>query len=75
MRIVALPYNLFEQIRLLVIAHKGRVLDEVFAADVTMTIQFRAARFPGFQEALRELSHGALEAIIVESNPDTIMPL
>ena len=73
--IVALPYNLFEQMRLLVTAHNGRVLEEVFAADVTMTIQFREARFPEFQEALRELSHGALEAVIVESNPDTIMPL
>jgi putative IMPACT (imprinted ancient) family translation regulator len=72
---VALPYNLFEQVRLLAVAHNGRVLEEIFAADVTMTIQFRAARFPEFQEALRELSHGALEAVIVESNPDTIMPL
>ncbi len=72
---VALPYSLFEQMRLLATAHGGRVLDELFAADVTMTIQFPEARFPEFQEALRELSHGALEAIIVESNPDTIMPL
>jgi len=72
---VALPYNLFEQIRLLVTAHGGRILDELFAADIMMTIQFRVAHFPDFQEALRELSHGKLEAVIIETNSATIMPL
>lgn len=72
---VALPYNLFEQIKLLVAAYDGRILDELFTADVTMTMQFRVTRFPEFQEALLELSHGLVEAIIVESNSDTIMPL
>ncbi|HUS95017.1 MAG TPA: YigZ family protein [Patescibacteria group bacterium] len=72
---VAIPYNLYEQTRQIVAAHAGAVLDELFAADVTLTIQFRATRFPEFQEALQELTHGAVEATLVESNPDTIMPL
>ena len=61
---MAVPYNLFEQSRLLVEAHHGRILDKDFAADVTITALFRISRFPGFQEALRELSHGAIEAEI-----------
>lgn len=70
---VATPYNLFEQVKLLVEAHRGRVLDETFAADVTMTIQVTIERFPAFQDALQELSHGALTAEIIETNEDTIM--
>ncbi len=72
---LALPYSLLEQVRLLVGEWNGRILDEQFAADITMTMQFTVARFPGFQEALRELSHGSLAAEVVETNEATIMPL
>ena len=72
---LALPYNLLERVRLLVEAWNGRILDEQFAADITMTMQFTVAKFPGFQAALRELSHGSLAAEIIETNEDTIMPL
>jgi putative IMPACT (imprinted ancient) family translation regulator len=72
---VALPYNLFERVKLLVANWNGRVLDETFAADITLTLQFVTDKFPGFQEALIELSHGSLEAEIVETNEATIMPL
>jgi uncharacterized YigZ family protein len=73
--LVALPYHLFEQLRLLVAAHQGLILDKTFAADVTLTAQFTLAAFPAFQEALGELSHGTLAAEIVETNEATIMPL
>ncbi|MCC6604642.1 MAG: YigZ family protein [Anaerolineae bacterium] len=75
MVMLALPYNLLEQVRLLVVGWNGRILEEEFAADITMTMQFTVAKFPGFQDALRELSHGSLAAEIVETNEDTIMPL
>jgi uncharacterized YigZ family protein len=73
--LMAVPYNLFEQVKLLIEVHNGRVLDEEFAADVTITAQFTVEQFDPFQDALRELSHGRLEAEIVETNPETIMPL
>ncbi|MCA9896840.1 MAG: YigZ family protein [Ardenticatenaceae bacterium] len=72
---LALPYSLLEQVRLLVEEWNGRILDETFAADITMTMQFTVAKFPGFQDTLRELSHGSLAAEIIETNEDTIMPL
>ena len=73
--LMAVPYNFFEQVKLLIEVHNGRVLDEEFAADVTITAQFTVEQFDPFQDALRELSHGRLEAEIVETNPETIMPL
>jgi uncharacterized YigZ family protein len=71
----AVPYTLYEQVRLLVEAQNGRVLDEEFAADVTITAQFTIDQFPGFQEALQELSHGRLQAEVITTDPETIMPL
>jgi uncharacterized YigZ family protein len=72
---MALPYNMLERVRLLVEAHNGRILDEEFAADITMTAQFTVEGFPAFQDALRELSHGTLAAEIVETNEATIMSI
>jgi uncharacterized YigZ family protein len=70
----AVPYNLLERVRLLIGEHHGRTLDEEFAADVTITAQFRTEQFDAFQNSLRELSNGLLAAEIVETNPATIMP-
>lgn len=72
---LALPYNLYEQVKLLVEQRNGRILDETFAADITMTIQFTTTTFPQFQNSLRELSHGSLQAEIIETNEETIMPI
>lgn len=63
----AVPYPLLERVRLLVGMYDGRVLEEAFAADITLTAQFEVDRFSGFQDALRELSHGSLAAEIVET--------
>jgi uncharacterized YigZ family protein len=64
---LVLPYNLFEQTRLLVTSHHGEVLDQDFAADVTVTARFPVERLEPFQSALRELSNGMLQAEIIET--------
>ncbi|MFN2108131.1 MAG: YigZ family protein [Anaerolineae bacterium] len=71
----AVPYNLFEQTRLLVAEHRGEILGETFAGDVTLTARFPVKHFPGFQAALQELSAGRVEAEIVETDDATIMPV
>jgi uncharacterized YigZ family protein len=68
------PYSLFERVRLAVADHHGQILDQEFAADVRVTARFAVERFPAFQNALRELSHGQLEAEIVAAVEATIMP-
>ena len=72
---IAAPYPLFERLRLAIAAHRGVILDQDFAADVTITAQCPVEQFPHFQNAVRDLSSGAIEAEIVESNEATIMPL
>ncbi len=64
---VAIPYNLLERVRLLVTRRGGKVLEEDFAADITMTLQFLVDSFETFQGELRELSAGKLKAEVIES--------
>lgn len=71
---LALPYNWLERLRLLVAAHGGQVLEESFAADITLTARFPVQKFPGFQAALGENSHGSLQAEIIATEP-MIVPL
>ena len=72
---IAAPYALFERLRLLIHRYEGQILDEDFAADVTLTARFPVEQVPGFQDALQELSSGSVEAEIVETDRETIMPL
>jgi putative IMPACT (imprinted ancient) family translation regulator len=72
---VEAPYPLLERLRLLVEAHDGLLLEESFAAAITLTIRFRAERFAPFAAALLELSRGAVEAIVVAEDEATIMPV
>ena len=64
---VAVPYNLLERVRLLVPRQRGEILDEEFAEDITMTMQFPVDSFETFQSALRELSGGRLKAELIET--------
>jgi len=65
---LGLPYSLFEQARLLIAAQGGMLLDQDFAAEVTLTARFPVERLEAFQAALSELSNGALKAEIVETS-------
>jgi uncharacterized YigZ family protein len=73
--LVATPYPFFERVRLAVEAHGGLILDEEFAAEVTVTVRFPVERVPAFRARLQELSGNTVEAAIVARDEATIMPL
>jgi uncharacterized YigZ family protein len=68
----AIPYNLLERVRLLTARNRGEVLGEDFAADITMTLQLPVESFDAFQNDLRELSGGKLQAEIIESTEKVV---
>jgi uncharacterized YigZ family protein len=70
----AIPYNLLERVRLMVKRNHGEVLEEDFAADITMTLQFPVDSFTSFESELRDLSAGQLSIEIIEST-ERIMAL
>jgi uncharacterized YigZ family protein len=72
---IVLPYSHFENVRRVIEAHHGIILDEDFAVDVTLTCQFTVSGFAAFQAALQELSHGSLQAEIIGTDEASIMPI
>jgi uncharacterized YigZ family protein len=73
--LIETPYKLFEPIRRLAKLYSGQILDEDFAGEVTLSVRLPQGRLAEFQEALRELSRGQIEAQVIESSESTIMPL
>jgi len=71
---IGLPYNYLERVRLLIELHNGSILDEDFSAEVTLTARFPVTHTPDFQEDLRDLSAGKLEAEIMETQI-SVVPL
>jgi putative IMPACT (imprinted ancient) family translation regulator len=72
---ISAPYGYLERLRLLIRAHQGKILQEEFAAEVTIGAQFTVERFSAFLAALGELSNGTLTADVLETNEATIMPI
>jgi uncharacterized YigZ family protein len=64
---LVLPYNLLERVRMLVNRHQGDILDEEFAADITMTFRFPVENADQLQADLSELSAGSLQAETIET--------
>jgi putative IMPACT (imprinted ancient) family translation regulator len=60
-------YSYVERMRRLVAAHHGQVLDEDFAAEVTLTARFAVEHLDAFQGALAELTEGRVQAEVVET--------
>jgi uncharacterized YigZ family protein len=61
-------YTYLERVRRLVAEHRGQVLDEDFAAEVTLTARFPVENLPPFQQALNALSEGRIQAEVVETS-------
>jgi uncharacterized YigZ family protein len=68
------PYRLVARVRLIVAAHHGQILDEEFAANVTLTARFPLEDFPAFQSALLELTNGSVSPEIIERG-EILMPV
>ena len=72
--LLAFPYTYLERVRLLVAAQAGTIVDETFAADVTLTARVNVERFSEFQSALSELTKGQVQAEII-STENMLMPV
>ncbi len=72
--ILVIPYTYLERVRLLVVSQAGTVLDEAFAADVTLTARLAVEKLPAFQASLRDLTKGKVQAEIIGTK-EVLMPL
>ena len=72
--LLAFPYTFLERVRLLLASLSGAILDETFAADVTVTARLSVEKFPDFQSALSDLTRGQVQAQIM-STENILMPI
>ena len=68
------PYTYLERVRLLVTAQEGKVLDEDFTTEVTLTARLMVEKLLAFQASLSELTNGKVQAEVIE-NKQILMPL
>jgi uncharacterized YigZ family protein len=64
----AFPYTYLERVRRIAAACDGTILDEEFAADVTVTARFRVQDTPAFQAQIIELTSGTVNAMVLETS-------
>lgn len=64
---IVVPYPWYERLKLLIGAQQGQIVDQDFAADVTVSARFPAEAYPAFQAVLGEASHGSLAAEIIDT--------
>ncbi len=62
---LVLPYSYLERVRLVLADHGGEIVEESFAADITLTARLAEERFPVFQRRLQEMSRGVLSAAVL----------
>lgn len=72
--LLVIPYNLLERVRLMAGRNNGEVLGEDYGGDITMTLQFPVELFDRFQNELRELSAGKIQAELIETK-ETIVKI
>ncbi len=69
------PYALFEPTKLMVSNHDGVMVDQIFGADVTLTVRLINKHLDSFKTRMVTLTKGAVEFITIEERENTIMPL
>lgn len=70
-----IPYSVYEQTRLLINHHIGKIKDEAFGADVTMTVMIDDEFIDNFKSKMVSLTKGSIQFITIEQSDCTIMPL
>jgi uncharacterized YigZ family protein len=73
--IFVVEYSTFENVRIIIKKHHGRIINEEFGVNVTITCQFLVDLFPAFQADLQELTRGLTYAEILTTDESTIIPL
>lgn len=61
--LATIPYAQYELVRRLVATHSGEVIDETFAAEITLALRFAVDDLPPFEDALRDLTAGQSKVI------------
>lgn len=68
-------YALFEPSKLMINNYDGLIIDQIFGADVTLTVRLVNKHLDSFKERMVNLTNGYVEFITIEERTNTIIPL
>ena|SRR5215213_7761895 len=68
---IRLPYAAYEPARRLISAHAGGILDEIFAADVSLRLSLPLAEVAAFATSLAEATAGQAQIDLTDSERDS----
>jgi uncharacterized YigZ family protein len=60
---IVLPYSYYEQTKRLIGSHEGVLQEELFEAEVSLTIEFSRKQLDAFSRALRDLTAGQVQPV------------
>ena len=72
---IRIPYPCFERVRRLISARNGQIINQEFGENVVLVARVEVDGFDMIQDALRDVTAGQLEIEILETNPNTLIPL
>lgn len=72
---LSIPYSLLEQVERLIELNRGLVIRRTFAADVGVVARIPQDKLASVQGGLLQVSRGAVEARIIETNQSTLLPV
>lgn len=59
------PYSFYEQIKRLISAHDGTILDETFTTDITLMVEFVEPEIAPFTTGLMDLTAGRVKPVLL----------
>jgi uncharacterized YigZ family protein len=62
---VDLPYHLYEVVKRLISAYNGKILDEIFAGEISLLIELLESDVENFRDNLREQTSGQLTVVML----------
>lgn len=72
---LSIPYSLLEQVERLIELNRGLVMQRTFAGDVGVVARIPQETLSRVQGGLLQISRGAVEARIIETNQSTLLPV
>jgi uncharacterized YigZ family protein len=69
------PYPAFERVRRLIASQEGALIHQDFGVEVTLQVRIAVADFERFAEALKNALGGPAAIRILETNPNTLVPI
>jgi uncharacterized YigZ family protein len=72
--LLAVPYPIFERVRMAIAKHQGEVLEQTFAEAIKISVRLPVEQFAPFRDTLHELSNGTVDAVVESTNHATIWP-